>query len=118
MTAEITEPTTFSRTQTARGRNEVAYEVTVNCLNLPNVAYEATDTAVLAFAMDIGVLAEWLYEQGGEVTVHDLGTGVTVWTLHTSTVADPGQIAVSVLVSVPMVTGETVMHEIAAAVKA
>jgi len=112
---------TFRARQDARERNERAYEVTVNVMNLPSrhVASQATSTEVHVFATDMDVLAAWLDEMSGTITKVDLPTGFTVWTLHTTTLADAavsGADAVPVLVSVPLVTGEPVMHEIAAAV--
>lgn len=121
MTAQITEPSTFRARQDARLRHEREYEVTVNILNLPttHVAFQATATEVHVFATDMNVLGAWLYEMGGTITKVDLPSGITVWTLRTQTLADSvvaGEVACPVLVSVSQVTGEPVMHEIAAAV--
>jgi hypothetical protein len=118
-----TEPITFREAQDARRRHEREYEVTVNVLNLPSqhVASQATPTEVHVFATDMNVLAAWLYEMGGTITKVDLPSGQTVWTLRTQTLADSvvsGVDACPVLVSVSQVTGELVMHEIAAAVQA
>ncbi|MFJ9128878.1 hypothetical protein ACIRJS_32730 [Streptomyces sp. NPDC102340] len=116
-------PPTFREQQDARQRHEREYEVTVNVMSLPSehVASEATPTEVHVFATDMDVLAAWLYEMGGTVTVVDLPTGVSVWTLRTATLADStvaDEVACPVLVSVPLLTGAPVMHEIRAAVAA
>ena len=119
-TALAVRPLSFRDKQDARLRHEREYEVTVNVLNLPSqhVASQATPTEVHVFATDIDVLAAWLYETGGTVTKAELPTGITLWTLHSKTLADSisGADACPVLISVPMVTGEPVMQEIAAAV--
>jgi len=122
MGTQIT-PDSFRVRQDALRRHEREYEVTVNVMNLPSqhVASQATPTEVHVFATDMDVLAAWLYEMGGTITKVDLPTGFTVWTLHTQTLADAavaGEDACPVLVSVPLVTGEPVMYEIAAAVAA
>ncbi|MET8694793.1 hypothetical protein ABZV65_19870 [Streptomyces bauhiniae] len=113
----------FLERQDARRRHEREYEVTVNVLNLPSqhVASQATPTEVHVFATDMDVLAAWLYEMGGTVSKTELPTGFTVWTLHTQTLLDAvaaGKDACPVLVSVPLLTGEPVMQEIAEAVRA
>ncbi|MET7933429.1 hypothetical protein [Streptomyces sp. NPDC005322] len=113
-----TELIAFRRECDARRRNEIEFETTANIRSLPAGHYRAEADAVHVFATDIDVLAAWLYEMGGPVTTHDTGHGVTVWTLHTRTDVDPGRVACPVRVSVPLVTGEPVMHEIAAAVAA
>ncbi len=126
MTAQITEPTpelSFREQQDALRRHEREYEVTVNILNLPSqhVAYQATPTEVHVFTTDMNVLAAWLYAMDGTVTVTDLPSGVSVWTLRTQTLmdaVDTGRVACPVLVTVPQLTGTPVMHEIAAAVTA
>jgi len=108
--------------QDARERHEREYEVTVNVLNLPSqhVAVQATAEAVHVFATDMDVLAAWLYEMDGTIAKVDLSSGVSVWTLHTKTLADSisGADACPVLVTVTQVSGAPVMHEIAAAVRA
>jgi hypothetical protein len=121
MTVQVTEPTTFRAQQDARLRHEREYEVTVNVLNLPSqhVAVQATPTEVHVFATDMDVLAAWLYEMGGSVTKLDLPSGISVWTLRTSTLADSvvaGEDACPVLVTVSQLSDTPVMHEIAAAV--
>jgi hypothetical protein len=118
-----TTPTSFRARQDARLRHEREYEVTVSVMNLPSqhVASQATPTEVHVFATDMDVLAAWLYEMGGTITKVDLPTGFTVWTLHTTTLADAAVSGVDpcpVLVSVPLVTDEPVMQEIREAVKA
>lgn len=121
MTTQITEPTTFRTAMDARLRNETAYEVTTAVKELPSahVAWEATPTAVQVTATDMDVLAEWLFVMGGKVTTVDLPSGQTVWTLHTTTWTDSERVpVVPVHVTVVQVTGEPVMHEIAAAVAA
>ena len=113
-------PSSFRARQDARQRHEREYEVTVNTLGLPeHVAFQATPELVHVFATDMNVLAAWLYEQGGTVTVDDLPSGVSVWTLRTQALTDAvvaGESTCPVLVSVTQVTGEPVMHEIRAAV--
>jgi hypothetical protein len=114
-------PLTFRARQDARERNEWAYETTTTVKELPSrhVAFRATPDAVLVAATDIDVLAEWLYVMGGTVTTVDLPSGQTVWTLHTSTWSDsPKFPPVPVFVSVVLPSGEPVMHEIRAAVRA
>ncbi|WP_432010126.1 hypothetical protein [Streptomyces cucumeris] len=108
-----TERTAFRRACEARRRNEIEFETTANIRDLPTGHYRAEADVVHLFSTDIDVLAAWLYELGGTVTTHDTGHGVTVWTLHTRTDVDPERVACPVLVSVPLVTGELVMHEIA-----
>ena len=120
-TTPTAEQTAWRQAQDARERHEREYEVTVNVLNLPSqhVAVQATAEAVHVFATDMDVLAAWLYEMGGTITKVDLSSGVSVWTLHTKTLADAavaGEDACPVLVSVTQVSGAPVMHEIAAAV--
>lgn len=113
-------PLTFRAQQDARERHEREYEVTVNVLNLPaqHVAVQATAEAVHVFATDMNVLAAWLYEMRGPITKVDLPSGVSVWTLHTKTLADSisGADACPVLVTVTQLSDAPVMHEIAAAV--
>jgi hypothetical protein len=115
-----TAPSTFRERQEARRRHEREYEVTVNVLNLPSqhVAVQATADAVHVFATNMDVLAAWLYEMGGKISKVDLPSGVSVWTLHTWTLADSisSADACPVLVSVSQLTDTPVMHEIAAAV--
>lgn len=123
MTTKTTEAPTpeqiaFWRAEDARRHNETEFEVTANIKSLPMGHYRVLSDSVHVFATDIDVLAVWLYEMGGHVTTHDTEHGVTVWTLHTRTDVDPGRVACPVLVSVPLVSGELVMHEITAAVKA
>lgn len=105
----------------ARERNETAYRVTCAYRGLPqeHVAAQATESAVLVTATDMDVLAEWLYVQGGSVSTVDLPSGQTVWTLATSTWSDSERFPrVPVFVTVVQATGESVMHEIRAAVTA
>lgn len=114
-------PLTFREQQDARQRHEREYEVTVNILNLPSqhVAVEATADAVHVFATDMNVLAAWWYEMGGTIAKADLPCGVSVWTLHSQTLADSvvaGVDACPVLVSVTQLSGAPVLHEIAVAV--
>ncbi|MEU1800802.1 hypothetical protein [Streptomyces sp. NPDC019937] len=113
-----TEITAFRRECNARRHNELEFEGTANLRDLPKGSYQAEADAVHVMSTDIDVLAAWLYEMGGTVTTTDTGHGVTVWTLHTRTDVDPGRVACPVRVSVPLVTGSPVMHEIAAAVAA
>jgi hypothetical protein len=115
------QPLSFLDRQAARERNELSYQTTCSYHDLPevHVAAQATESAVLVTATDIDVLAEWLFVQGGTVTKTDLPSGQTVWTLHTQTWSDsPKFPPVPVHLSVVLVTGESVMHEIAAAVAA
>ncbi|MFE9921619.1 hypothetical protein ACFYQA_08550 [Streptomyces sp. NPDC005774] len=122
MTAEITQPSTFQERQAARESNEFSYRSTVDYHGLlsVHVAAQATHSAVLVTATNIDVLAEWLYVQGGTVTTTDLPSGQTVWTLHTTTWTDsPVKFpVVPVHLSVVLPSGESVMHEIRAAVAA
>ncbi|MFI6251450.1 hypothetical protein [Streptomyces sp. NPDC051016] len=115
------QPLSFMERQAIRERNEFSYQSTCDYHNLPqaHVAARATDSCVLATATDIDVLGEWLYVQGGTVTTADLPSGQTVWTLHTVTWTDsPKFPPVPVHLSVVLPTGESVMHEIAEAVRA
>jgi hypothetical protein len=121
MTVQATEPTTWRAQQDARLRHEREYEVTVNVLNLPSqhVAVQATPTEVHVFTTDMDVLATWLYEMGGTISKLDLPSGISVWTLHTKTLADSveaGAEPCPVLVTVSQLSDTPVMHEIAAAV--
>ncbi|MFJ8049872.1 hypothetical protein [Streptomyces luteogriseus] len=127
MTTEITvrplsERSAFHAALDACERNDFSYRSTVDYHQLPqsgNVAHQATPTAVLVTATDIDVLGEWLYVMGGTVTTVDLPSGQTAWTLRTTTWSDsPKFPPVPVLVTVVLVTGTSVMHEIAAAVAA
>jgi hypothetical protein len=113
----------FREQQDARLRHEREYEVTVNVLGLPSehVAVQATATEVHVFATDMSVLAAWLYEMDGTITKIDLPSGVSVWTLHSKTLADSvqaGEDGCPVLVTVSQLADTPVMHEIAAAVAA
>lgn len=114
------EAQSFRARQEARRRHEREYEVTVNVLNLPSqhVAVQATATEVHVFATDMDVLAAWLYEMDGTITKVDMPSGISVWTLHTKTLADSisGADACPVLVTVSQLTDTPVMHEIAVAV--
>lgn len=110
----------FREQQDARRRHEREYEVTVNVLNLPtsHVAVQATASQVHVFATDMDVLAAWLYEMGGSIAKVDMPSGISVWTLHTWTLADSitSADACPVLVTVMQLSDTPVMHEIAAAV--
>jgi len=121
VTTQITEPSTFRAAQDARRRIETSYETTVAVQELPSahVAWEATPTSVLVTTTDMNVLAEWLFVMKGSVTTVDLPSDQTVWTLRTITWSDsPKFPPVPVFVTVVQRTGESVMHEIAAAVRA
>lgn len=120
MSTQITHPISPTG-RDARRRNESAYETTVNVMDLPSehVAYQATTEAVHVIATGMDVLGAWLFEMGGTITVVDLPSGVSVWTLRSHTFSDsPKFPAIPVLVSVTQVTGESVMPEIRAAVRA
>ncbi|MFD0052977.1 hypothetical protein ACFVHR_04535 [Streptomyces sp. NPDC127168] len=108
--------------RSARERNEVNYDATVAYHGLPDsrhIAVQATESAVLATATDIDVIAEWLFVQGGTVTKADLPSGQTVWTLATRTWTDSSKCpAVPVFVTVVLPSSVLVMHEIAQAVAA
>lgn len=106
----------FAERMAARERHEVEFEVTTNIRSLPASPHTVTDDAVLVFATNIDVLAAWLYELNGTITLHDTGIGVTTWVLRTRTDVDPEAPGFPVLVSVSLPTGEQVMPEIAAAV--
>jgi hypothetical protein len=113
--------TSFRARQDARRRNETAYEVTTAVKELPtqHVAFRATDSAVLVTATDIDVLGAWRYVMGGTVTIVDLPSGQTVWTLHTTTWTDSERVpAVPVHVTVVLPSDEQVIPEIRAAVAA
>lgn len=120
-TPTVVQHPSFRAQEDARLRHEREYEVTVDVLGLPSqhVAVQATSSAVHVFTTDMNVLAAWLFELGGTVEVTSLSSGVSVWTLRTRTLSDAvvaDEVACPVLVSVTQVSGEPVMHEIAAAV--
>lgn len=104
----------------ARRRNEVAYETTVVEKELPSqhVAWEALPDRVLVTATDMNVLADWLFVQGGHITLTVLAWGQTVWTLHTRTWSDSAEFPpVRVHVSVTVSSDELVMDEVRLAVR-
>lgn len=120
-TSSIPISLSFADRMRMRERNEMSFQTTCAYKELPeaHVAVTATETSVLAAATDINVLGEWLYVQGGSITTVDLPSGQTVWTLHTRTWSDSEKFPpVPVHLSVVLPTGESVMHEIAAAVAA
>lgn len=96
----------------ARERNDLDYEVTVNVLGLPVAAHQVDWDAVRVTSADIGVLAVWLEEKGGEVSRLDTGHGVTVWTLSTVAGADEGYVGCRVLVTVPVAESGWVPFEV------
>jgi hypothetical protein len=105
--------------RSVRERNETAYTVTCSYLGLPeaHVAWEATESSVLVSATQMDVLAGWLYVQGGTVSVVDLPSGQSVWTLATSTWSDSEALPrVPVFVSVVVPSDVPVVHEVRAAV--
>ena len=111
---------TFVEAQTARRRNEVAYETTVVFKELPqaHVAWEALPDRVLVTAAEMSVLAEWLFVQGGQITLTVLAWGQTVWTLHTRTWSDSAEFpSVPVHVSVTVASDEPVLDEVRLAVR-
>lgn len=119
----MAEHLSFLGRQAARERNELNYETTVTYHGLPasgHIAVQATADAVLVTATDIDVIAEWLFVQGGTVTTVDLPSGQTVWTLRTKTWTDsPVKFPeIPVFVTVVLPAGESVIHEVAAAVAA
>lgn len=105
-----------------RERNEFAYMSTCAAKGLPesdHIAVRATETSVLVTATDIDVLGEWLFVRGGSVVKTDLPSGQTVWTLRTKTWSDSELFpVVPVFVTVVLASDESVMHEIAEAVRA
>lgn len=118
----LPELASFSARQELRERNDFSYRSTVDSKELPqsgHVAYEALADRVLVTATDIDVLGEWLYVMGGPVTITDLPSGQTVWTLATVTWSDsPRFPVVPVFVTVVLPSDAPVMHEIRQAVKA
>jgi hypothetical protein len=111
---------TFAEAQTARRRNEVAYETTVTAQELPqaHVAWEALPDRVLVSAAQMDVLAGWLFVMGGQITTTVLPWGQTVWTLHTRTWSDSPEFpSVPVHVSVTVASDEPVMEEVRLAVR-
>jgi hypothetical protein len=110
----------FADAQTARRRNEVAYETTVTVQELPtqHVAWEALPDRVLVTSTEMSVLADWLFVMGGSVTTTVLPWGQTVWTLHTRTWSDSPEFPpVPVHVSVTVSSDEPVMEEVRLAVR-
>lgn len=103
-----------------RERNEAAYRSTCTYKELPEsdrIAVQATESSVLVTATDMSVLAEWLFVQRGRVSVVDLPSGQSVWTLRTETWSDsPLFPVVPVFVSVVLPSDEPVMCEIRQAV--
>jgi hypothetical protein len=111
---------TFAEAQTARRRNEAAYETTVTVKELPeaHVAWEALPDRVLVTATEMSILAEWLFVQDGQITTTVLPWGQTVWTLHTRTWSDsPDFPTVPVHVSVTVASDEPVLDEVRLAVR-
>lgn len=112
----------FLDRRAARERNELAYRSTCAFRGLPestHIAVQATESSVLVTAVDMDVLAEWLFVQGGTVSLVELPSGQTVWTLRSVTWSDSGAFpSVPVFVSVVQASGDPVMHEIVAAVSA
>lgn len=111
---------TFAEAQTARRRNEVAYETTVTEKELPeaHVAWEALPDRVLVASTQMDVLAEWLFVMGGQITTTVLPWGQTVWSLHTRTWSDSSEFpSVPVHVSVTVASDEPVMEEVRLAVR-
>lgn len=118
---ELARALAWAAAQETRERNDFSYRSTCDYHGLPqaHVAAQATESAVLVTATDIDVLAEWLFVMGGTVATTHLPSGQTVWTLRTRTWSDsPKFPPVPVHLSVVLPTGEPVMHEIRAAVKA
>lgn len=110
----------FAEAQTARRRNEVAYETTVAVQELPqaHVAWEALPDRVLVTATQMDVLAEWLFVMGGQITTTVLPWGQTVWTLHSRTWSDSSEFPpVPVHVSVTVSSDESVLEEVRLAVR-
>jgi hypothetical protein len=110
----------FADTQSARRRNEIAYETTVVEKELPeaHVAWEALPDRVLVTSTEMSVLADWLFVMDGPVTTTVLPWGQTVWTLHTRTWSDSPEFPpVPVHVSVTVSSDEPVMEEVRLAVR-
>lgn len=114
----LSQAASFREQVEARRRNENDYEVTVNILGLPSAEHQVDADAVRVTSADIGVLAAWLDEKGGDVSRLDTGYGVTVWTLSTNAGADEGYVGCRVLVTVPVPESGWVPCEVSSAVAA
>lgn len=119
MTATIPETaqSTADRVWTQH-RNGAEVELLLNYTNLPAPVIVPRVDAVHVMVADIDDLGVWLEQRGGTIHRSPAFEGVRMWTLHTKTDPRPDGTTIPILVSVPVVDGDLVMHWIAAAVAA
>lgn len=108
----------FAERMQLQEQNETTVRIFADIHDLPKATLVARYDAVRIFSTDMDDIGAWLYERGGTIHVSPERDGIQMWTLHTSTEAEGRIASVLVLVSVPVLADEPVMHEIRAAVSA
>ncbi|MFE9448374.1 hypothetical protein [Streptomyces sp. NPDC006739] len=101
----------------AQNRNALTIDVLIDDSGLPAPVRIPRPESVHVMVADVDDLGEWLRVLGGEIHVSPEFEGVELWTLHAQTEPGENGSTTSVLVSVPVPSGELVMEWIRAAVK-
>ncbi|BCM70935.1 hypothetical protein EASAB2608_06269 [Streptomyces sp. EAS-AB2608] len=101
----------------AQQDNARAVDYVIDAFFLPAPVRIPRPESVHVMVADVDDLGEWLRVLGGEIHVSPEFEGVELWTLHTQTEPREDGSTTSVLVSVPVPSGELVMDWIRRAVK-
>lgn len=101
----------------ARRQNALTVDCLIDGSGLPAPVRIPRAESVHVMVADVDDLGEWLLALGGEIHVSPEFEGVELWTLHASTEPREDDSTTTVLVSVPVPSGELVMDWIRAAVK-
>ncbi|NUQ95327.1 MAG: hypothetical protein HOY79_01755 [Streptomyces sp.] len=101
----------------AQNRNACTVDVLINSTALPAPVRIPRPESVHVMVADVDDLGEWLRALGGEIHVSPEFESVELWTLHAQTEPREDGSTTSVLVSVPVPSGELVMDWIRRAVR-
>ncbi len=100
-----------------RQRNALTVDSLIDREHLPAPVRIPRAESMHVVVADVDDLGEWLRALGGEIHVAPAFEGVELWTLHAATEPREDGSSTSVLVSVPVPSGELVMDWIRAAVR-